>query len=754
MRRLNPLILPSLLLAALAGQSAHAYDYTAPVQLHVTAQFDPTTSTVPFPTDLLRLGSKDLTLNIPIATGTPPAQAAVYNALNSLDGFSTTAPWSTTFAGPLTPSSVQGGKTVHLFEVKTDPSTGAVTGVVRELASPQEYVATLASNAASGATLAIVPTRPLKQLTSYMAVLTNGITDAGGTPTRQSLIYGFAKRTSPLCVGGKSTFPPLADAQACALEPLRQLTNLQEAAANGAGVSASSITLSWTATTQATTVTMQTLTGLVDAAPNQNIAVAPIGKTLADIIPGQPPIADVYVGALTVPYYLSAPTAANPVAPLTGYWTAPPCGQVASCKALGLDPTSTHVTVANPLPVSTSNQTVPVIMTLPNANSGKTKPAAGWPVVIYQHGITSDRLTMLAASGALAQAGFAAIAIDLPLHGLSDPTNPFYHNQLLTGTPAAGLITGERTFDLPVIDPATGKPAAGTIASSGSYFINLTSLRTSRDNLRQGVSDLLELRSAIPSVVGTDGTPLFDASRVAFLGISLGSIEGTTFLSLANTPNTAVQNGVLNVPGGGITGLLLGSPTFSPIIVGGLAGAGITPGSAAFNTFVVATQTVIDSGDPINYAGDAGTGAVLAKKNLLAQLVVGGSAPLAGDATDAKYYDANGKWKPDQVIPNTVIGTPLPGGGTISSPLSGGVPITAVLGLSPITGTSPIGTPANGATSPIHGVVRFVAGTHGSLLDPSTSPQVTVEMQTEMAGFFASGGTLVPVTNQSVIQQQ
>jgi len=390
-------------------------------------------------------------------------------------------------------------------------------------------------------------------------------------------------------------------------------------------------------------------------------------------------------------------------------------------------------------------------MTLPNANSGKTKPAAGWPVVIYQHGITSDRLTMLAASGALAQAGFAAIAIDLPLHGLTDPTNPFYHNQLLGGTPASALVTGERTFDLPVIDPSTGSAVAGSIASSGSYFINLTSLRTSRDNLRQGVSDLLELRSAIPAVMGTDGTPLFDASRVAFLGISLGSIEGTTFMSLANTPNTAVQNAVLNVPGGGITGLLLGSPTFSPVILNGLAGAGITPGSAAFNTFLVATQTVIDSGDPINYAGDAGTGAVLAKKNLLAQLVVGGSAPLAGDATTPSLYDANGKWKPDQVIPNTVINAPLPGGGTITSPLSGGVPITRVLGLmtpAQLAGT----TQAPGA--PTHTVVSFVAGTHGSLLDPSNSPQVTVEMQTEMAGFFASGGAIVPITNQSVIQQQ
>ena len=465
---LRPLILPSLLLTALAGQSAQAYDYTAPVPLHTTAKFDPTTSTVPFPTDLLRQGSKDLTLNIPTA-GAPAAQVPVFDALNSLDGFSTTAPWSTAFAGPLTPGSVAGGsgKSVHLFEVKTDPSTGAVLGVVRELASPQEYVATLASHAATGATLALVPTKPLKQLTSYMAVLTNGITDAAGTPVRQSLIYGFSKRTSPLCTGGKSTLPALSDANACALEPLRQLTNLQEGAAKTAGVDPSTIVLSWTATTQATTVTMQTIAGLVDAVPDQNIAVVPIGKTLADVIPGQPPIADIYVGALTVPYYLSAPSQANPVAPLTNYWTAPPCGQVASCKALGLDPTSTNVTAANRLPAATSNQTVPVIMSVPNANSGKTKPAAGWPVVIYQHGITSDRTTMLAAVGALSQAGFAAIAIDLPLHGLA-PSNPFYRNAFLTGTPAAGLVTGERTFDLPQINTATGAVAAGTVASSGS----------------------------------------------------------------------------------------------------------------------------------------------------------------------------------------------------------------------------------------------------------------------------------------------
>ncbi len=220
---------------------------------------------------------------------------------------------------------------------------------------------------------------------------------------------------------------------------------------------------------------------------------------------------------------------------------------------------------------------------------------------------------------------------------------------------------------------------------------------------------------------------------MSFIGQSLGSIEGTSFMALAQTPNTAVQNAVLNVPGGGITNLLLGSPSFAPEILGGLAAAGLQPGTAAFNTFIVATQTVIDSGDPINYAF------ATANKNILAQEVVGGSAPLAGDisaANCATCYDANGNWLPDQVIPNTVAGAPL----------SGGSPLIAVLGLSSISSTT------QSATG-IRGAVRFVAGTHGSILDPSSSPQTTVEMQTEAVNFLASGGTYVPISNPAVVQQ-
>ena len=59
---------------------------------------------------------------------------------------------------------------------------------------------------------------------------------------------------------------------------------------------------------------------------------------------------------------------------------------------------------ANPFPVKTGDQTVPLLVTAPNANSGQAKPAAGWPVVIFGHGITRSRADALAMADAAASA--------------------------------------------------------------------------------------------------------------------------------------------------------------------------------------------------------------------------------------------------------------------------------------------------------------------------------------------------------------
>jgi hypothetical protein len=715
-----------------------------PVTAVITARFDPSNAVVPFPTNLLLQGTTDLTLNIPVANPANYGDPAV--AMNALDGFSTVAPWSTTFSTPPKASTLLGGQTVRVFEVQLSGPGGGVTHVVRELASPQEFVVAVAPTDATGRTIAIVPTAPLRQLTSYMAVLLGdggtgtpyqqrvpSITDNAGNDVTADQTYFLAKRTAPVCVNGHSTISLLPASVTCALEPLRQLVNSQEFAAQSAGIDRGRIVLSWVATTQSTTVELQALNSVIDAAPNSAAFFAPTGLNLSQISAALPPVADVYVGVLNMPYHLGVPSAQNPVAPLTGFWHAAPGAYVPPFDQVGLDPTSTNVTFLNPLPVPTATVTVPVLLTVPNANSGHAKPAAGWPIVIFQHGITRNRTDMFAIAGALSAAGFAVISMDLPLHGLTDPTNPFYRNQLLFGSPAAGLITGERTFDLDLSSNTTGAPGPdGKIDSSGTYFINLGSLLTSRDNTREGVAGLLELRSAIPAISLDGATLAFDSARVAYIGQSLGGIEGSVFMAVAQTPNTYVQNGVLNVPGGGIIGLLLGSPVFSVPILGGLAQAGVLPGTAAFGQFTVAAQTTIDSGDPINFAF------ATANKNILVQEVAGGSAPVAGDISAAHCptcYGADGNWLPDQDVPNAVAGFPL----------SGTEPLIRAMGLSSITSST------QSATG-IRGVVRFTTGVHGSLLDPSASPQATVEMQTEAVSFLATGGAAVQIVNTAVIQ--
>jgi hypothetical protein len=731
LQRLVPLALAGLLLGACSGSSNSPRATPQPPATNtngtyvsgiMTARFDTAVSAIPFPNNLLIQGTRDLTVNAPAANPNNFGDPTV--ALNALDGFSTSAAWSTTFSAPIAQASLVPGQTVRLFEVQivtSGPATGAVQRVVRELTFPADYAVAISTTDATGKTLAIVPTKPLEELKSYMAVITKGVTDTAGNNATPDLTYYLAKRQTPLSSGSGaacvSLDPLLPNSSACALEPLRQLTGTMESAAVSAGVVREDIVIAWVANTQGVTPTLRALRTLTQPAPTR---FAPTGLTTA--VAGLPPVADIYIGVISLPYYLTAPGTGSPPAPnsavLTGFWKAAPGAYVAPFNALGLDPTSTNLTVANPFPVQTTTVTVPVLVTLPNAASGRARPDAGWPVAIFQHGVTRNRCDMLAISATMAAAGFAVVAIDQPLHGAS-PTNPAdacrpFH---IGGTPFAALGARERTFDVDLVNNLTGAPGPdGVVDDSGTHSINLQSLLTSRDNLRQAETDLSVVAVSIPSMdVNGNQVPDFDGSRITFVGQSLGSIAGTVFMALEPTVNVAV----LSVPGGQISYLLNGSPTFGPRIRAGVAaGAGMTTSDPRFpgtlGQFLLVTQTVIDSADPINYAR------LTSNKRILLHEVVGSADSL-----------------PDQVIPNRVTGAPL----------AGTEPLIAAMGLSTITATT---QNANG----VRGAVRFTKGDHGSLLSPASSLQATVEMQTQMAAMLATGGTTVVVTDTSVIRTQ
>lgn len=642
------------------------YDFNASANSSATgsgsavARFDPRSGVIPQTNDLLLAGSQDGTLNIPTASITSSGQLALVNALNTLDGFGLTAPITAAFGNALDVASVKIGSSVRVFEVSKDASTQAITGVVRELGATEMLATATGSNSD---TLALVPLRPLKESASYLVVLTNALKGADGKAAASDSAYLLAKGSTPL------------SGEYAVLEPLRQLVNNQETVAASQGVNAASIVLSWSFTTLSVTPVLDAVKAQAQAEPMQVSPAVGTTNTFLSDLSGK---ADVHIGTLQVPYYLTAPSAANPTAPLTTFWK----GAAGS-----------FLSRYNPTPVATSTQTIPVLMTVPNASSvaGATPPAVGWPVVIYQHGVTRSREDLLVLADTLADAGYVGVAIDLPLHGVTSATDPLRADQN-----AAFANDVERTFNLDVMNESTGAAGPdGMLDSSGRHFINLTSLLTSRDNIRQGISDLLVLRKSL----GNASPVPLDTSKVGFVGHSLGGIVGTGYLAAETTPTPAS----LVTVGGGIARLLDGSASFGPEIRSGLASAGVAAGSADYAAFMAVAQTALDAADPVVLGAKAAANQPLHMIEVLN----------------------------DQVIPNRVTGAPL----------SGTEPLISIMNLASITATTP----------GEDGVVRLNSGTHSSILDPTPSPAATVEIQTELAAFQIARGTAITVQNSSIV---
>lgn len=618
---------------------------------------------IPFPNAVLFAGSDDTTLNITLDDDVAPNDFSNPQvALNAIDGFSITQPLLAGFDVPegtmIDPESVILGETVFVFEVST---TGApqfeVTGILSELVAGQVSVV------AGADSVVVVPVVPLRESTSYMVVITDGVTILGAPDTRPvnsvyRLVSGALELTGALA----------------GLETLRVATSAMLDATAGQDFAASDVINIFTTRTQSITAPMEAVS---NAAVAGAITMLPAGMTTQDINAASPGDADLFVGTLDVPYYQTAPAGPNDQAAITSFWRAADGG---------------FITAANPMPEPTSIQTIPVLMTVPNASSGQTMPPAGWPVAIFVHGITNDRTFMLAVADVMANAGFAVIAIDQVMHGITDVTN---------GLSAANPVFPndvERHFGIDLVNNATGAPGPdGFVDSSGTHFFSPAQLLNTRDNLRQSVSDLLVLSESIANVASV---PL-DASRQALIGHSLGGTTATTFAAFTDNLSSVT----LAMPAAGLVETIIASPEFSGPVLAGLEAAdeNLVPGTPQFASFVVAAQTVIDAADPINFAARA------AAANPIHMIEVVG----------------------DQVVPNIIDGAPL----------AGTEQLARVMGL--------VGVSANTSGSAL---VRYIAGDHGSILSSAASPEAFAEMQIQTATFAASGGTSIVVSDPTVVQ--
>lgn len=693
-----------------------------------TALFNLSTGQLPYPTDLYFAGSTDGTLNIQPPNALMPNQAAI----NALDGFSTTAVIREQFGGALNPATFTAASII-IVPVLTDNETKATIGFPGGTPQPlklgTDFAAAPATDAGVGPQiLEITPLHPLvpstcisngasllpnncKTGSGYLVILTNGITDASGHPAVPDTDYSAIKQA--LASGGP-TCPSITDKT---LNGVCQLTGAQLQIAQALGVNPANIVLTFSFTTESTYDTLELLSATTKP---QTLKLNATGLPTSAANSQLPGHSDIFVGVLTIPYYLSKS------APLTGSWTAPP---------FPLDTTSTFVTRFNPLPVATQNLQIPVLATVPNAQSlfvkgctAKPPCPTTWPVLIFQHGITRSREDMLAVADSFADAGFAVVAIDLPLHGVTNTKDPLYAtaaNPLYAGLGLpSGQMSIERTFDLELITP-------GTIDPSGSHFINLTSLLTSRDNNREGAADLITFERSLAgaTIANAGGAPIFAAAPSHYLGHSLGAIVGGVFLGVV--PATDVSTGTLANPGGKLATLLIDSPTFAPLINQGLAAQGLTPGTTLYAQFFRDSQTAIDAGDPINYISLA-----TAQHPIHLLQVVGSTPP---PATCNPSAPANGC--PDQVVPNSATQA------LITASAYG--PAAAAGALTRI--------PAPAAPGPLlnpngfRAYVNFIEGDHGSIID-DVVPAVTAEMQGEAISFAASNGQEILISVPAVIQ--
>jgi hypothetical protein len=359
-------------------------------------------------------------------------------------------------------------------------------------------------------------------------------------------------------------------------------------------------------------------------------------------------------------------------------------------------------------------------------------------VVIFEHGVLRNREDMLAVADSFADAGFVVAAIDLPLHGVTNTKDPLYASAANPLYMGLGLPTTqmsiERTFDLDInanngnfVVPGT--PPDGVIDPTGAQYVLalLQSPLTFRDNVRESVADLITFERSLPNMT-VSGAPI-NKAQIHYVGHSGGAIVGGIFMGVI--PSTDVSTATLGNAGGQWSLIAQTSPYFSAQALPILEAQGLLPGTTLFAQYFRDVQTIVDSGDPINYIALA-----TAQHPIHLLQVVGSTPPPAGCNP---LTPPNGC--PDQVVPNPSTRLLI----TASAYGPGGA-ATALTRIPAPAAPGPLVNPSG-----FRAYVNFIEGDHGSLID-GLVPLVTAEMQGEAISFAGSNGQELFFSVPSVIQ--
>ena len=227
---------------------------------------------------------------------------------------------------------------------------------------------------------------------------------------------------------------------------------------------------------------------------------------------------------------------------------------------------STGGAITNP-PTVQRMETLRIAITVPKGNP----PAAGWPVVIYQHGTGGDYKSFISdgsgreaakvtdASGAVI-AQMAMIGTDQVLHGPRAP--------------------------------------AGTDVETA--FFNFLNLQAAHDNPKQGALDAFSVVRLIHTVdvasAPTTGAHIkFDTSRIYFKGHSQGGLTGPLFLAAEPEVKAAILSGA----GGGLIDSLLNKT--QPVNIPQVVQALLHDPADQYHPLLSLVQGYFEDTDPVNY---------------------------------------------------------------------------------------------------------------------------------------------------------
>ncbi|NVJ21423.1 hypothetical protein HUW62_09355 [Myxococcus sp. AM011] len=589
------------------------------------ATFDPGTSTIPFPNDLLRVAATGTTpahLNLPVPAGTGTVVDLI-KGLNTLDGWSTTAPIiseNSVTRGVIDNDAKLDMNTVRLgrellFVKLTPGGTTPKVKVCLNCASSTKRDGTPADPAPQQ--LQIIPEVPLDPASQYAVVLLRGAKDEKGNFVAPTGPQALLRLSAPLAIDGKSQVAAVPDGNAVALEPIRAGMKPLFDSLEAQHIARKDVLLAWVFTTQST----HSVLGALNQAP------APVPTTPLYLVDQTPQL----TGAMTA----NGLEHTNVGKALVGAFLTPNL----------LDDTNGALNPARP----TRLDHVPFWLFVP----ASAPPAGGYKVVVFGHGLGSNRTSVLPIVNKLNEAGYAVAAMDTVLHGertscagitaasglgtITTPdqacaagstcdvtvNSPTYGRCVAPATasacnPGAGGDLSCQAMGQGVCSVTTAKCEGGDFlranansppAVSSWNFLNLTNLFATRDNFRHHVVDFSQftrvlasdgLRTQLGNVV--PGATL-NAATVDYVGQSLGGFQG----ALSASVNTRVRRTVLNVPGGDLVDVLLTSanPTFIARrdgFLNFLGTVGRIPGTPAFDEFIVLARTILDPAAPRNYA--------------------------------------------------------------------------------------------------------------------------------------------------------